>query len=114
MIFNDKTYKILKWLVLVALPAVGTFYFAVGNVWGLPAPEQVVATLSAIAACLGSLIGISSRNYAANGRPGETVGVLRIDSTDPEKDLYSLELEGDSLDRLPGLDKATFKVDTHV
>lgn len=34
MLLSDKVYNILKWIALIALPAVGTLYFALANVWG--------------------------------------------------------------------------------
>ena len=57
---NDKIYNILKWIVMVLLPALTTFYFALAGVWNLPLVEEVVATLAAINAFLGVVLGISS------------------------------------------------------
>ena len=65
MILNNKIYNILKWIVMVLLPAVGTLYFALGDIWGLPYVEQVLGTITAITAFLGALIGISSIQYNA-------------------------------------------------
>lgn len=63
MLFTNKTYDVLKWITLILLPASGTLYFTLGNIWGFPYSEQVVGTLSAVAAFLGILLGISTYNY---------------------------------------------------
>ena len=61
--FDNKVYNILKWIALVALPAIGTLYFALASIWGLPYGEQIVGTITAIDAFLGALLGISSIQY---------------------------------------------------
>lgn len=66
MLLSDKVYNILKWIALIALPAVGTLYFALANVWGLPCGEQVVGTVTAIDTFLGALLGISTAAYKAD------------------------------------------------
>lgn len=63
MIFNKKQYDILKWIAQFLLPAVGTLYFALANIWNLPHGEQVVGTITAVDAFLGVLLGISSNAY---------------------------------------------------
>ena len=66
MLLSNKVYNILKWIALIALPAVGTLYFALANVWGLPYGEQVVGTVTAIDTFLGALLGISTAAYKAD------------------------------------------------
>ena len=61
---SNKVYDILKWVALVVLPAVATFYFALSGIWGFPYGEQIVGTITAIDTFLGALLGISSINYA--------------------------------------------------
>lgn len=64
MIFkNSKTYDVLKYTALVALPAVATLYFALSSIWGLPYGEQIVGTITAIDAFLGALLQISNNKY---------------------------------------------------
>lgn len=63
MILPDKIYNILKWIAQVALPALGTFYFALAGIWGFPYGEQIVGTITAVDACLGALLGLSTINY---------------------------------------------------
>lgn len=63
MKMSETIYKVLKYLCQIGLPAIGGLYFALAQIWGLPYAEQIVGTLSAIAACIGVLLGISSYNY---------------------------------------------------
>lgn len=60
---NNRVYDILKWIALYFLPAVGTLYFALSQIWGLPYGEEIVGTITAIDAFLGAILGISSANY---------------------------------------------------
>lgn len=61
--FDNKTYDMLKWIAMIVLPALGTLYFALASIWGLPYGEQIVGTITAVDAFLGSLLGVSTKNY---------------------------------------------------
>ena len=63
MKLENKTYDILKFIAQIVLPALGTFYFAIASIWGLPYAEQIVGTISAVDVLLGALLGISTSNY---------------------------------------------------
>lgn len=63
MKFKNETYDILKWIALYLLPAIGTLYFALASVWGLPYGEQIVGTVTAVDTFLGVILGISTANY---------------------------------------------------
>lgn len=56
----DKLYNVLKWLGLIACPALATFYGVVAPLWGWHAPESVVTTINAIGVLIGALIGYSA------------------------------------------------------
>lgn len=60
---SDKIYDILKWVALIFIPALGTLYFALSAIWGLPYGEQIVGTLTAVDTFLGALLGISTYQY---------------------------------------------------
>ena len=62
-ILSNKAYDILKWIAQILLPALGTLYFALAQIWGLPYGEQIVGTITAIDAFLGALLGISTMRY---------------------------------------------------
>lgn len=63
MIMNNKTYNVLKWIAQYLLPAIGTLYFALRGIWGLPYGEEIVGTITAVDTFLGVLLGLSSAQY---------------------------------------------------
>ena len=63
---SNSMYDILKWIAQILLPAIGTLYFAIASIWGLPYAEQIVGTITAIDAFLGAILGISTKIYNAN------------------------------------------------
>lgn len=63
MKISNKTYDILKYIAQYVLPAIGTLYFALSTIWGLPYGEQIVGTITAVDAFLGALLGISTYAY---------------------------------------------------
>ena len=68
---SNKTYDILKWIAQIALPALGTLYFALSRIWGLPYGEQIVGTITAIDTFLGALLRASSARYHKEANSGE-------------------------------------------
>ncbi len=63
MSMSNEMYDRLKWVAQILLPAIGTLYFAVAAIWGLPFGEQVVGTVTAVDTFLGIILGISSSQY---------------------------------------------------
>ena len=63
MKLSNKLYDVLKFVAQILLPAVGTLYFALAQIWGLPYAEQIVGTITAVDAFLGALLGISTMQY---------------------------------------------------
>lgn len=63
MCMSNKLYDVLKWVAQMLLPAIGTLYFALAGIWGLPFGEEIVGTITAVDTFLGVLLGISSMNY---------------------------------------------------
>jgi len=63
MKLNNKTYDVLKWLVIIAMPAIATFIAAVGAYFKWAPYEAVVFVINASTTLVGTLIGISTANY---------------------------------------------------
>lgn len=63
MKLSNKTYDIIKWVVMIVLPALSALYVGLGGIWGWPYIEQVAGTISCITVFLGALLGISSASY---------------------------------------------------
>ncbi len=57
---KNRTYDVLKWVVMVCLPAVTTLWLTLASIWNFPYAEPIGATLGAITVFLGALLGISS------------------------------------------------------
>jgi hypothetical protein len=63
MKISNRSYDIAKWIAQIGLPALGTLYFALAKIWGLPYAAEVVGTISAVDVFLGSLLQISTSQY---------------------------------------------------
>lgn len=72
MSMNNNTYDKLKWIAQILLPALGTLYFALSKVWGLPYATEIVGTITAIDAFLGAVLGISTMQYNNSAESGGT------------------------------------------
>jgi len=69
MKMSNETYDVLKWIAQYLLPALGTLYFALSGIWGLPYGEQIVGTVTAVDTCLGVILGISTAQYNKDNTP---------------------------------------------
>ena len=63
MKLSNKAYDILKWIALICIPAIATFYAALAPVWGWPLADEVATTANALCILIGALIGISTAEY---------------------------------------------------
>lgn len=63
MKLNNNVYNILKWVVMIVMPALATLYATLSGVWGWPMTEEVTTTINAVTVFLGVLLGISTANY---------------------------------------------------
>ena len=63
MKLSNKTYDILKWIALVALPALTTFYGVVGATLNIPYTQEVLTIAVAFDTMLGTMLGISNSKY---------------------------------------------------
>lgn len=63
MKLNDKVYDVLKWIVMIVIPALTTAYVGLAAIWGFPCAEEVAKTSAVICTLLGALLGISTAQY---------------------------------------------------
>lgn len=63
MILSNKVYNILKWVVLVCLPACILAWSQIAAIYNLDDAHQVTDTLSVINVLLGTLTGVSGAVY---------------------------------------------------
>lgn len=104
MVFSNTVYDRLMWIAQYFLPALTTLWIALAKVWGLPYGTEIGATLSALDLFLGALLGLSDKNYKGDG-------TMTINTSDPEKDVYTLELNSD-VEALGDKKRITFVVDS--
>lgn len=63
----NKVYDILKWIVIVFLPALNGLILALGNVLQFDS-SVICGIISAVHVFLGALIGVSSVKYTKNNK----------------------------------------------
>jgi hypothetical protein len=63
MKFSEKTYDILKWIAQIFLPAFTTFLGVVLKCFNCPYTDIIITILVAFDTFLGTILGISSKNY---------------------------------------------------
>lgn len=106
-LFTDKLYNKLKFLALVLLPALGTLYFGLAGIWGLPHAEKVIGTIAVIDTFLGVVLHLSTNQYYKNGSNFD--GTLNV--TDEQPPQLLVQLNADPAD-LPGKHSVEFNVNT--
>lgn len=60
---SDKLYDVLAIIGRLILPALGTLYFALAKIWGLPLGEEIVGTISAVTIFLNAVLKIKSDQF---------------------------------------------------
>lgn len=63
MILNNKVYDVLKWIVILVLPALAGLFTTLTAIWGIPYGNEISLTISAVEVFLGSALMISSAQY---------------------------------------------------
>lgn len=63
----NSVYDRLKWLVLVVIPSLTTFYKVLDTVFGWGYSDVVLTISVGFCACLGTILGISTAEYNKEG-----------------------------------------------
>lgn len=63
MTLSNKVYDIMKWVVIIAIPACTTFYVTIDTIFSWGYGDTVAKVSSAVCTLLGALLGISSAQY---------------------------------------------------
>lgn len=63
MLIPNSVYDILKWCVMVAIPAITTFYVTLDSIFMWGYGDTVAKVSVAVCTLLGGLLGISSAQY---------------------------------------------------
>lgn len=62
---NSKVYDVLKWIAMLFLPALAILIKTVFPIWNIPYGDEISATIVAVNAFLGAILGISNTVYKA-------------------------------------------------
>ena len=65
MKLENREYDILKYVALIALPALQVFWLTIGKIWDINYTVEIGATIGAVALLLGTLLGVSTSTYRA-------------------------------------------------
>lgn len=60
---NNKVYDVLKWIAMLFLPALAILIRTVFPIWNIPYGDQISATIVAVNAFLGAILGLSNTIY---------------------------------------------------
>ena len=63
MKLSNKLYDILNLITRIYLPLIATFYITIAEIWKLPYPKEISATIMAIDTLIGSILTNSSLHY---------------------------------------------------
>lgn len=64
MCLDKSLYTLMKWLVIIVLPALSTFIIVISKIWGWSDLGTMIAqTITAVATFLGTILCISNYNY---------------------------------------------------
>lgn len=66
---DNKIYDVLKWVALIALPAVATLISVVLPLWNVcdeGTITAIVGTITSLSTFLGTLLGVSTMRYRKN------------------------------------------------
>lgn len=107
-LLSNKLYDKLKFLAQIFLPALGTLYFGLASIWGLPAAEQVVGSITVIVTFLGVTLRISTVSYANSDSKFD--GTIDILPRANGKKTFSLNFQGDPERIIEDSESVTFRV----
>lgn len=63
MKLKNEVYDVLKWVVMIVIPALTTAYVGLAAIWGWPYATEVAKTSAVVCTLLGALLGISTAEY---------------------------------------------------
>lgn len=107
---SNTTYDRIKIVAQYILPALATLYFALAEIWDLPARAQVVATITALDTFLGVILGVTSKNYK-KGKDDEVSGDIEVSVDDDGRMKFLLALKSEkAAQELPTRGQATFNI----
>lgn len=105
---NNSAYNFLKFVALVALPAVGSLYFGLAGIWDLPKANEVVGTITLIDTFLGVVLNFAAKSY--NNSDAKFDGAIHVVEDTEKKKSFLLQLKGDP-EKLDEKQEVLFKIE---
>lgn len=63
MVLPQKVYEVLRWIVIVVIPASMALFGVIGAACNIPNTELILTIAGAVDTFLGTIFGISKLNY---------------------------------------------------
>lgn len=64
MVLSKNLYMLMKWIVIIVLPALATFIVVISKIWGWAEMGNMISqTITAVDTFLGAILCISNYNY---------------------------------------------------
>jgi len=108
---DNKVYDVVKAIAMIWLPGLGTLYAVVAGIWHLPAPEQVVGTITGVDAFLGGILKVSTVSY--NASDDKYDGVLNVTTQPDGTVVHQLNVQTEPED-IPNQDAFLLKVQNNT
>lgn len=93
LLLSTATYKKLR-LAQLAIPLLGSLYFGMGTIWGLPGVEQVTASVTVFVTFLAGLIKVTESVYDSSEERFDGDMVVKDDGEG--NIVYEMELNRDA------------------
>jgi len=107
-LLSNSVYDVLKHVAQIYLPAAGTLYFTIAQIWGLPGAEEVVGTIVAVDTFLGIVLGFSTKTY--NESDAKYDGQIHVQESPEGQKIATMELNRDVTNKLENQKSIRFKV----
>ena len=62
---SNKIFDVLKYIAQIVLPALGTLWFTLAQIWGFSYSEEILGTIVAVDTFMGVILKISTNKYNA-------------------------------------------------
>lgn len=109
-LLSNDLYDRTKFIAQIFLPALGTFYFTLAGIWGLPSAEEIIGTIIAFDTFLGVVLHISTKSYnKSENKFDGSIDIVYLD----DKKTFTLNLNAEPSE-IEKADQITFKVNPPI
>ena len=79
---SNKAFDALRLIGEIIIPAIATFYAAVGAIWGWPYIEGITGTLAAVTVLIGAIVNGLRKIYNKNMEEKNEENILESEQSD--------------------------------